>query len=136
MYEQGPQEGDMVQIQEWRNAHGHKLRALEAALEALAADPFPPWWVGLGVKTGGAARVRWGLAARSLAWWYRHIVGGKGSTTRNGPAVRFITEALNRTGFQGFGVIDPDAENPSLKRKRGVKAITPAAVEGLLRRRQ
>ena len=145
IYERTPQAGDLTALLEWDYERAKKLRALSAALDALEGEPLPIPFRNkkpnalLKLAMPGAGRRRRPAYARWASWAsilfreYRETVGS-GSRTRNGPAARFIADALNQVGFSGFGPVNTNATDPMLQRKRGKKPITPGAVEGALSR--
>ncbi|MGI4939345.1 MAG: hypothetical protein ACRYHQ_02030 [Janthinobacterium lividum] len=140
IYEAPPQEGDLIHFVEFRHKHAKKLRTLIAALDALDGEPIRyriqkpnALFLISQLSRRRPTHARWAPHAKALFYSYGNMVGS-GTKSRNGPAARFIADALNRAGFAGFGPVDSDASDPALKRKRSRKPITAAAVEGALRR--
>jgi hypothetical protein len=66
----------------------HEYEMLEREL-ATTSFPGPTFSIGIG-------RAVWELGARELADAYHEIVNPKAGWSRNGPAVRFLVEALRR----------------------------------------
>lgn len=139
-YEAHPRVGDSSWYVEHRHQHAEKLRALIMALDALDGEPIPyrtpkpnRLFPVRQLSRRRPTHARWAPDAEVLFSCYRGVVGS-GTNSRNGPAARFIADALNQAGFTGFGPVNPDASDPALKRKRSRKPITAAAVEGALRR--
>ena len=95
----------------WKGA-GDSLRVFE--YETFERELAKPDFGGPTVSIG-IGRAIWGISARSLAGAYREIINPKAGWSRNGPAARFLAEALGRA-FPGT--------HP-----------TPAAIEMLLARR-